>query len=36
MIRAQAIVDALSTRVTDQTQVKVLAWYANEWGTRTG
>jgi glyceraldehyde 3-phosphate dehydrogenase len=27
-----AIVDALSTRVTDQTQVKVLAWYDNEWG----
>jgi len=27
-----AIVDALSTRVTDRTQVKVLAWYDNEWG----
>ncbi len=27
-----AIVDELSTRVTDQTQVKVLAWYDNEWG----
>lgn len=27
-----AIVDALSTRVTDQTQVKILAWYDNEWG----
>jgi glyceraldehyde 3-phosphate dehydrogenase len=26
------IVDALSTRVTDRTQVKVLAWYDNEWG----
>ena len=26
------IVDALSTRVTDGTQVKVLAWYDNEWG----
>jgi glyceraldehyde 3-phosphate dehydrogenase len=26
------VVDALSTRVTDQTQVKVLAWYDNEWG----
>jgi glyceraldehyde 3-phosphate dehydrogenase len=26
------IVDALSTMVTDQTQVKVLAWYDNEWG----
>jgi len=27
-----AIVDALSTMVTDRTQVKVLAWYDNEWG----
>ena len=27
-----AIVDALSTMVTDATQVKVLAWYDNEWG----
>jgi len=27
-----AIVDALSTMVTDETQVKVLAWYDNEWG----
>ena len=26
------IVDALSTMVTDRTQVKVLAWYDNEWG----
>ncbi len=26
------IVDAPSTLVTDQTQVKVLAWYDNEWG----
>lgn len=26
------IVDALSTVVTDETQVKVLAWYGNEWG----
>jgi len=26
------IVDALSTLVTDGTQVKVLAWYDNEWG----
>ncbi len=26
------IVDALSTRVTDETQVKILAWYDNEWG----
>ncbi|MDQ3723349.1 MAG: ArsJ-associated glyceraldehyde-3-phosphate dehydrogenase [Actinomycetota bacterium] len=27
-----AIVDALSTMVTDATQVKLLAWYDNEWG----
>jgi glyceraldehyde 3-phosphate dehydrogenase len=27
-----AIVDAPSTMVTDRTQVKVLAWYDNEWG----
>ncbi|MEX0621128.1 MAG: ArsJ-associated glyceraldehyde-3-phosphate dehydrogenase [Solirubrobacterales bacterium] len=27
-----SIVDALSTRVTNGTQVKVLAWYDNEWG----
>ena len=26
------IIDAPSTRVTDGTQVKVLAWYDNEWG----
>ena len=26
------IVDAPSTMVTDGTQVKVLAWYDNEWG----
>ena len=26
------IVDALSTIVVDATQVKVLAWYDNEWG----
>ncbi|MGK2954073.1 MAG: ArsJ-associated glyceraldehyde-3-phosphate dehydrogenase [Solirubrobacterales bacterium] len=26
------IIDALSTRVTNQTQVKILAWYDNEWG----
>ncbi len=26
------IVDALSTMVTDETQVKVVAWYDNEWG----
>ncbi len=26
------IVDALSTNVVDGTQVKVLAWYDNEWG----
>jgi glyceraldehyde 3-phosphate dehydrogenase len=27
-----AIVDALSTMVVHETQVKVLAWYDNEWG----
>jgi glyceraldehyde 3-phosphate dehydrogenase len=27
-----AIIDALSTMVTDGTQVKILAWYDNEWG----
>jgi glyceraldehyde 3-phosphate dehydrogenase len=27
-----AIVDALCTMVVDKTQVKVLAWYDNEWG----
>ena len=27
-----AIVDALSTMVTDGSQVKILAWYDNEWG----
>ncbi len=27
-----AIIDAPSTMVTDKTQVKVLAWYDNEWG----
>jgi len=27
-----SIIDALSTMVTDQTQVKILAWYDNEWG----
>jgi glyceraldehyde 3-phosphate dehydrogenase len=27
-----AILDAPSTKVTDETQVKVLAWYDNEWG----
>ena len=26
------VVDAPSTMVTDETQVKVLAWYDNEWG----
>jgi len=26
------VIDALSTMVIDQTQVKVLAWYDNEWG----
>jgi Glyceraldehyde-3-phosphate dehydrogenase/erythrose-4-phosphate dehydrogenase len=27
-----AIVDAPSTMVVDTTQVKILAWYDNEWG----
>ncbi len=27
-----ATIDALSTMVVDGTQVKVLAWYDNEWG----
>ncbi|MCW2991175.1 MAG: ArsJ-associated glyceraldehyde-3-phosphate dehydrogenase [Solirubrobacterales bacterium] len=27
-----AVVDALSTMVADGTQVKILAWYDNEWG----
>ena len=27
-----AIVDADSTKVVDRTQVKILAWYDNEWG----
>jgi glyceraldehyde 3-phosphate dehydrogenase len=27
-----AIVDALSTMVVDDTQVKILVWYDNEWG----
>ena len=27
-----SIVDGLSTRVLDGHQVKVLAWYDNEWG----
>jgi len=27
-----AVIDALSTMVTDGTQVKILAWYDNEWG----
>ncbi len=27
-----SIVDALSTMVVDDTQVKILAWYDNEWG----
>jgi glyceraldehyde 3-phosphate dehydrogenase len=29
---ATRIVDAPSTMVTDGTQVKILAWYDNEWG----
>jgi len=27
-----SIVDALSTMVIDDTQVKIYAWYDNEWG----
>ncbi|MEA5452975.1 ArsJ-associated glyceraldehyde-3-phosphate dehydrogenase [Leptolyngbya sp. CCNP1308] len=27
-----SIIDALSTMVVDDTQVKILAWYDNEWG----
>ena len=27
-----SIIDALSTMVIDDTQVKVYAWYDNEWG----
>jgi glyceraldehyde 3-phosphate dehydrogenase len=27
-----SIIDAPSTMVTNQTQVKILAWYDNEWG----
>ncbi|MEM1255241.1 MAG: ArsJ-associated glyceraldehyde-3-phosphate dehydrogenase [Cyanobacteria bacterium P01_H01_bin.21] len=27
-----SVIDALSTMVVDDTQVKVLAWYDNEWG----
>ncbi|PHZ83487.1 ArsJ-associated glyceraldehyde-3-phosphate dehydrogenase [Paremcibacter congregatus] len=27
-----SIIDALSTMVVDETQVKLLAWYDNEWG----
>jgi glyceraldehyde 3-phosphate dehydrogenase len=27
-----AIIDALSTMVVDETQVKIFAWYDNEWG----
>ena len=27
-----SIIDALSTMVNDGTQVKILAWYDNEWG----
>ncbi len=27
-----AVIDALSTLVVDQTQVKIYAWYDNEWG----
>lgn len=27
-----SIIDALSTMVTNRTQIKILAWYDNEWG----
>jgi glyceraldehyde 3-phosphate dehydrogenase len=27
-----SIIDALSTMVTNETQVKIYAWYDNEWG----
>jgi glyceraldehyde 3-phosphate dehydrogenase len=27
-----SIIDALSTMVLDDTQIKILAWYDNEWG----
>jgi glyceraldehyde 3-phosphate dehydrogenase len=27
-----SIIDAPSTMVVDETQVKILAWYDNEWG----
>jgi glyceraldehyde 3-phosphate dehydrogenase len=27
-----SIIDALSTMVVNQTQVKIYAWYDNEWG----
>ncbi|NEQ39288.1 MAG: ArsJ-associated glyceraldehyde-3-phosphate dehydrogenase [Okeania sp. SIO3I5] len=27
-----SIIDALSTMIVDETQVKILAWYDNEWG----
>ena len=27
-----AIIDALSTMVVNETQIKILAWYDNEWG----
>lgn len=27
-----SIIDALSTRVINGTQVKIYAWYDNEWG----
>jgi len=27
-----SIIDALSTMVIDETQIKILAWYDNEWG----
>jgi glyceraldehyde 3-phosphate dehydrogenase len=30
--RRSSVIDSLSTRVTDRTQAKILAWYDNEWG----
>ena len=30
-----AVIDGLSTMVVDGTQVKILAWYDNEWGYMT-
>jgi glyceraldehyde-3-phosphate dehydrogenase/erythrose-4-phosphate dehydrogenase len=32
ILTAASCIDAPSTNVVDDTQVKVLAWYDNEWG----